>query len=971
MITRKTRTCTNMPWEDDADTDVHRLAQRKSKVNRLRRSPKASQPVPRTVDTSDITKPEFKTPTRPAVSRNTRCLSKESPGLNNSASQLDIIWDHNSPSPKGFIRGKGRRIDVGKTDVTALVNRIAPKSGKPVSALDSSLVQWIGDGGIPCTPELSQPKTRSRTKSTNQEAAHDHLKELARQFDFHLNRQDSFLNQLPATAQRVAEEEDDDLHLPGIENQPPLPHHHHPPPHHPLSSTPTTMVATTMANPSPPDAVGALSLDHDMEDDDDLNDLFDGPTVSIENGLSQPLSCASQSARASQAISQPRNGLLSGGVAHGRMPGGGGGGGSQHTKTSQATISQPRNTQTFGGNLNTRLPTAASQASRPTQPPTAQPQNASLTSRNWHARMLGGSQNAKAAQSIAQPRNGPSSWGNSNVRTLSHEPTSKDAKQSTVTTAAAAAMDLAGFDDDWGDEDDGLLSDSLVMEMTQNPDLFAPPKHCSTQKPVAMAPPNQKAAAMPPPQHNSTQNRNSFAPPKHGSAQNPNPYTQQPKQSSTQNQNHFPPPKHCSTQNPTCFAAPEQSSTQNLNHFPPPKPIVTAPPQRVQPAPVAPANASNRYQQQPVSSSNSSSRGSSGGAVSRPVAVAIIEEEPSDDILVSECEAAIMAEDDDLDMFFAASDSGWDDGVDDDDLLCEACDGLDDGHQGVPEPTAAVSTVNMVSVTTGKQLFSNDQNRMPNGNTAVGSSSLLSVGNAGAYKGQYQATNSAQPCAASKTVYSASSANAFGSDPAQMDHSGSGGGVGKRQVQSPTNNRPLISGNMDQRHPVVSHPSSHAGKLTKTTSFGGPSSYHTSANQMEGSGHMQRGDSSSVASTAVTGLGAHALKKATSFGGSTYHSTANQLKGNAGSAVGASQSAMRMVGTTTTTNSSTQQQYAFKRSANGNNGYSSSTVNTEVPAALGRCSAADIERKKQEALERRRLRMRATQNQNQQLRAPW
>lgn len=47
------------------------------------------------------------------------------------------------------------------------------------------------------------------------------------------------------------------------------------------------------------------------------------------------------------------------------------------------------------------------------------------------------------------------------------------------------------FEDDWSS--DGLLDDSLLLEMTQNPDLFAAPQHSSTQKQTRM---NQTALSV-------------------------------------------------------------------------------------------------------------------------------------------------------------------------------------------------------------------------------------------------------------------------------------------------------------------------------------------------------------------------------------------------------------------------------------------------------------------------------------------
>lgn len=61
---------------------------------------------------------------------------------------------------------------------------------------------------------------------------------------------------------------------------------------------------------------------------------------------------------------------------------------------------------------------------------------------------------------------------------------STQASPAVGTNARGPLADIA-FEDDWGDD---FLDDSLVMEMTQNPQNFVAPKFCSTQKPFSPVP---------------------------------------------------------------------------------------------------------------------------------------------------------------------------------------------------------------------------------------------------------------------------------------------------------------------------------------------------------------------------------------------------------------------------------------------------------------------------------------------------
>ncbi|XP_072513505.1 ewing's tumor-associated antigen 1 [Salminus brasiliensis] len=391
---KKTRNVSSTPEQRDSEPgDVSQIVQSKSKINRLRRSPRPSQPQPRSqegLNSGPVA--DFKTPTRLPKGRFRSVNTEESPN-NDPELQHDIIWDPNSPATPR--RGRRRATNVKLADISEIVNRIAPKSRRPEEA-ESSLLQWIGDSAIPCTPEVREP--RPKPKSTRPNVVDDLLK-LAKQFDFNMIQQDE------AKQQSCEQAMDEDQELFYEESHPPAPPQNNP---EAESTSLGSKKAGTNGSEDPMDdlaLVQAMDDDDDDDDDDDLDLLFDGSTQQISGRLSQGWSGWSQNvAKNTQSTAQNGNHSVGKGGATVAGP----------TKASVATETLYNNSSLSAGVAGAPNP--------------------------------GASSSPFAAAAL------------DNCRQVS------------------SAVD---FDDDWSNDD--LLEDSLVFEMTQNPQLFSAPQHSSTQ----------------------------------------------------------------------------------------------------------------------------------------------------------------------------------------------------------------------------------------------------------------------------------------------------------------------------------------------------------------------------------------------------------------------------------------------------------------------------------------------------------
>ncbi|XP_067441736.1 ewing's tumor-associated antigen 1 [Thunnus thynnus] len=236
----------------------------KHKPNRLSRSSRQSQQTAEERDSPRSQKSEFKTPTRIPRSRVSGGFSAESPH-NDSDIQQDIIWDATSPSPQRLGKRGKKHPAAGFVDISEIVNRIAPKHGRPKAA-EPTLQQWIGDSAnIPCTPDVQLPKPKKKSPRPN---GVDDLLKLAKQFDFNMFRQDEEeeAEDLHQQSQELLSEEILDFENGDLNDVSPS---------LPGNRQPAAMVT----------AAADTDLDQHMEDD--LDFLFDGPTQHISGDLSQ------------------------------------------------------------------------------------------------------------------------------------------------------------------------------------------------------------------------------------------------------------------------------------------------------------------------------------------------------------------------------------------------------------------------------------------------------------------------------------------------------------------------------------------------------------------------------------------------------------------------------------------------------------------------------------------------------------
>ncbi|XP_059325157.1 ewing's tumor-associated antigen 1 isoform X1 [Ammospiza nelsoni] len=138
-----------------------------------------------------------KTPKR-SLSRKSQIPTFSSP-INDTETQQEIFWDSHSPVAHRLGNGKSKQTTSRcAVEISEIVNRIAPQDEKASCNEDSLLGTWIGEDAIPCTPIVVKGRARTKLSCTRDlkiKNPEEELMKLAKEFDKNLVELDAVQEQ--------------------------------------------------------------------------------------------------------------------------------------------------------------------------------------------------------------------------------------------------------------------------------------------------------------------------------------------------------------------------------------------------------------------------------------------------------------------------------------------------------------------------------------------------------------------------------------------------------------------------------------------------------------------------------------------------------------------------------------------------------------------------------------------------------
>lgn len=132
------------------------------------------------------------------MSRKSRVPTFSSP-INDTDTQQEIFWDSHSPVAHRLGNGKIKQSTSRcAVEISEIVNRIAPQDEKAACNEGSLLGTWIGDDAIPCTPVVVKGRARTKLSCTRDlkiKNPEEELMKLAKEFDKNLVELDAVQEQ--------------------------------------------------------------------------------------------------------------------------------------------------------------------------------------------------------------------------------------------------------------------------------------------------------------------------------------------------------------------------------------------------------------------------------------------------------------------------------------------------------------------------------------------------------------------------------------------------------------------------------------------------------------------------------------------------------------------------------------------------------------------------------------------------------